>query len=183
MLVAGSKLFEFLFLLADVLPLAFPVAFVADDVLQVFVHVNVVAAHFGGGVGYHVLRQPDFAGYLDGKGAAGVTGGKFEKGLHEVAVVEHGTVYNALGFFGKVLEVLIVRGDDAEAALAVEAVKQGFGDGSANLRLRPAAELIDEEESRGVAVFYEKLHVRQVGTVRTQVVLNALLVAYVNKYI
>ena len=45
--VTGGDIFQFLFLLADILPFAFPVTFIADNILQVFIHINIIRADFG----------------------------------------------------------------------------------------------------------------------------------------
>ena len=66
-LVARCQLFELLFAAADVLPLVFPVTLVADNVLEILVHVDIIAAHLFRGFGNDIVRQADFAGDLDGE--------------------------------------------------------------------------------------------------------------------
>ena len=65
--VARDQLFELLFATADVLSLVFPVTLVADNVLEILVHVDVIAAHLFGGFGDDIVRQADLAGDLDGE--------------------------------------------------------------------------------------------------------------------
>ena len=65
--VARYQLLELLLAAADVLSLVFPIPLVADNVLEILVHVDIVAAHLFGGFGDDVVRQTDFAGDLDGE--------------------------------------------------------------------------------------------------------------------
>ena len=65
--VARDQLLELLLAAADVLSLVFPVTLVADNVLEILVHVDIIAAHLLGGFGNDVVRQTDFAGDLDGE--------------------------------------------------------------------------------------------------------------------
>ena len=65
--VARDQLLELLLAAADVLSLVFPVTLVADNVLEILVHVDIIAAHLFGGFGNDIVRQADFAGDLDGE--------------------------------------------------------------------------------------------------------------------
>ncbi len=85
-----------------------------------------------------------------------------EQRFHALAVIEHGAVDDAGRFVGKVLEVLVVRGDDAKHTFLVEFLKDSLCDGSANLRLGTAAKFVDEDERVAVAKGEKTLHVLQV---------------------
>ena len=74
-----------------------------------------------------------------------------------------------------------MRCDDAEHFLAVETFEQGFGQRTAHERFRAAAELVDKQQCTLVAVPNEVFHVRQMRTVGAQIVLDALLVADIDK--
>ena len=65
--VARDQLLELLLAAADVLSLVFPVTLVADNVLEILVHVDIIAAHLLGGFGDDVVRQTDLAGDFDGE--------------------------------------------------------------------------------------------------------------------
>ena len=52
-----------------------------------------------------------------------MTDGEAKEWLHEVAVVEHGAIDDALVILGVLLEVLVMGGDDAERAVTVEALE------------------------------------------------------------
>ena len=73
---------------------------------------------------------------------ARLTDGELEQGLHLVTVVEHGAVDHALVVVGKVLQVLIVGGDDAKGLLLPELLQYGLGNGAANHGLCAASKLI-----------------------------------------
>ena len=60
-----------------------------------------------------------------------------------MAVVEHGAVDEPGMVLGVGLEVLVVRRDDAEGPLVIEAVQQRLRDGSAYGGLGAAAEFVD----------------------------------------
>ena len=135
-------LHHLLLLRVDGLPLAFPVTFVACDVKQVFVGIDVFSAHKLRGIGYHLLGNAYLAGYLYGEAAARVAYLQLEECGHLLAVVEHGTVHHSLRVLGKVLEVLVVRRDDAKGTFLHEALQYGFRNGAADSWLRASAELI-----------------------------------------
>ena len=65
-----DDLFEFLLFLANGRALVFPITFVASDVEQIFVKVDIIAAHDFLGIGNNVCRQACFARYFDGKRTA-----------------------------------------------------------------------------------------------------------------
>ena len=60
-------------------------------------------------------------------------------------------------------------------------LKDGLGDGSANLRFSAATHFVDEYQCLLATTIQEGFHVLQVRTVGAQVVLKRLLVADVNK--
>ena len=91
--------------------------------------------------------------------------------MHHVAVVEHGAVDDTLRVLCKLFQVLVVCGYDTECLFPIETVEKYFCDGTADLRFGTSAEFIDEQERTFIAILDEKLHVRQVGTVSTEVVL------------
>ena len=62
-----------------------------------------------------------------------------------MSVVEHSAVDDAWMVLGKVLEILIVGGDDAKSLLLPELFEHGLGNGSTDGRLRTAAKLVDEQ--------------------------------------
>ena len=162
----------------DLLPLRLPVHFVARDVLQVLVAHDVVLADDARGVADNVLGDARFAGYLDGEAAAGVAYAQQEEGLHGSAVVEHGAVDDAGVRLGVELEVLVVCRDDAPGCCLHEAIEHSLGQGTAYLRLRAAAELVDEQQALRPSVLHHRFQAQQVGAVGREVVLDALFVAY-----
>ena len=99
-----------------------------------------------------------------------------------MAVVEHGAIDDPIRLLSEVLQVLVVGRDDTETPVSVEAVEERLGDRPADLGLGTATELVDQEDRALVAVLDEKFHVHQVGTVGTQVVLDALLVADIDEH-
>ena len=181
LLVVRDGLFEFLLAVVDVSALVFPIHFVADNVLEIFVAHHIVFAHEVGGVANDVVGDADFAGDLDGEGAPGVADLEHEEGLHLGAVVEHGAIGHVGTALGEVLEVLIVGGDDAAGVAVDELAKDGFGEGAADLGFGAATEFVDEEEAARGAVFHHRLHVEEVGGVGRKVVLETLLVADVDE--
>jgi len=151
-LVSADGLFHLLLLLADILPLGLPVSLVAYNVLQIFVALYVFTAHNFRCVGNHLFGQAYFTGNLYGKRTARITYLQLEEGLHLVAVVEHGAVYNAFVVFGKMLQILIVSSDDSVSPSLVEPFQDGFGHSTTDLGFRAASELVDEQQAAFVAV-------------------------------
>ena len=142
----GDDGVEAFLLLVYVVTLVFPVFAVAHDVEQILVHVDVVAAHNLARLVDDLCRQTRLAGNLDGKRTAGIADGQLEEGLHELPIVEHGAIDNARSLVGKLLEVLVVRGNDAHDPLVVELLEDGLCDGGTDLGFGSAAKLVDEHE-------------------------------------
>ena len=178
-LIARYGLLEFLLPLVDGLPFAFPVAFVADDVLEILVALYVVGAYDVGGVLDNLLGQSCLPGYLYGERASRPSDGKTEEGFHQMAVIEHGTVGDMVVAVGEMLEVLVVGGDDRPRPSVEELLQTALGDGTTNLWFRTRSELIDEDKCPGVGLLYHILHVEQMGGIGTEVVLQTLFVANV----
>ena len=106
---------------------------------------------------------------------------KLEEGTEFLPVVEHGAVNEARLVVGEFLDILIVCGDDPEAAGTAELAQYGLGEGGAYLRLGTGAYLVGENEGIGIATPQEVLHVAQVRGIGGEVVLYALLVADVDE--
>lgn len=159
LLVVRDGLFEFLLAVMDVAALVFPIHFVADNVLEVFVAHHIVFAHEVGGVANDIVGNADLAGDFDGEGATGVADLEHEERLHLGAIVEHGAVDHIATRLGEVFEILIVGGDDAAGVAVDKLTEDGFGEGTTNLRFGAATEFVDEEKAARGAVFHHRLHV------------------------
>ena len=179
--VVSNHLIEPPLLGTHVLSLVFPIAAVAHDVEQVFVHIDVVAAHNLGRLVNDLLRQARLTGNLDGERTAGIAHRQLEQRLHVLAVIEHRPVDHTVGLVGKMFQVLVVGRHHAHHLMLVQLLEDGLGDGPANLRFGATAHLVDEDERLLAATREEKFHVLQVAAVGTQVVLDALLVTDVDK--
>ena len=177
MFIAFYLALQLLLALMDIGALVFPVTLVANDVLQIFVALDVVGAHDVAGLAYHLFGESYLARNLDGKRAAGATYGELEQRLHLVAVVEHGAVGHALVLVGEVLEVLVVRGDDAPGSVGKKLPQYTLGYGSADVGLGSGAKLVDEYQCGWIGLLQHVLHIEQVGGVGGQVVLETLLIA------
>ena len=161
LLIALDGLLHLLLMLMNALAFLLPIALVADDVLQILVGVDVVLADDFAGILDHLLGDAGLSGYLDGKRAARIADGKAEERLHQLAVVEHGAVHDALRLLGEVLQVLVVGGDDAERPFLVEDLQHRLRHRATDLGFSAPAELVDEDEALPVAVLHHLLHVQQ----------------------
>ena len=159
LLVVRDGLFEFLLAVVDVAALVFPIHFVADNVLEIFVAHHIVFAHEVGGVANDIVGNADLAGDFNGEGATGVADLEHEEGLHLGAVVEHSAVDHIATRLGEVFEILVVGGDDAAGVAVDKLTEDGFGEGTTNLRFSAATEFVDEEKAARGAVFHHCLHV------------------------
>ena len=157
--IAGSLLFQCLLVLAYVLALALPVAFVSHDILQILVALNIVGAHYRGGLCYHLFGQSCLAGYLYGKGRARPANGQLEQGSHLVPVVEHGSVDDALVLVGIMLQVLVMGGDYAEGLLLAELSQHALRNGRTYHRLGASAKLVNEQQGAVAGLSHHVLHV------------------------
>ena len=79
-----------------------------------------------------------------------------------MAVVEHGTVGNAVVRVGVVLQVLVVGGYHAPRVLLYKLVEHRLSHCAANLRLGARAELVDEQQCVLARLAHHVLHVQQV---------------------
>ena len=77
------------------LALAFPVAFVACDVEQVLVGIDVLLSHELCCIGYYLFRNTNLACYFDGKATSGIAYLQLEKSSHLLSVVEHCAVHDS----------------------------------------------------------------------------------------
>lgn len=159
LLVVRDGLFEFLLAVVDVATLVFPIHFVADNVLEIFVAHHIVFAHEVGGVANDVVGNADLAGDFNGEGATGVADLEHEERLHLGAIIEHGAVDHIATRLGEVFEILVVGGDDAAGVAVDKLSEDGFGEGTTNLRFGAATEFVDEEKTARGAVFHHRLHV------------------------
>ena len=66
---------------------------------------------------------------------------------------------------------------------SVEFVENGLGNGTAQHWLGSGAKLVDKNQCAIVGIPYKVLHIKQMRTVRTQVVVDALLVADIDENI
>ena len=135
--------------------------------MQVFVALDVLAAHYLRGVGNDILRQTYLSGYLDRERTARVAYLQLEEGLHQMAVVQHGAVHHSFVVFGKVLQVLVVGGDDAERLFLVETLQHSFGNGTAYLRFGSSAKLVNQDEAAFVTVLHHDFHIGQMRRIGT----------------
>ena len=166
----------------DGLSLVFPVALVACDIQQIFVGIHIVLTHESRCIGNDILGYARLARYLHGKAAARIAHLQLEERLHLLPVVEHRTVYHAWSILGKVLEVLVVRGDYTKGSPAHEALQNRLGNGTAYGWLCASTELVNKQQACRIGIAHHLLHVLQVSAIGTQVVLDALFIAYIYQY-
>ena len=100
-----------------------------------------------------------------------------------LGVVAHGAVHEVRRALGKVLQVGVVRGDDAVHARSVQLVEHGFGNGAAQAGLGAGAEFVNQHQAFLAGQQHKLLHGQQVRGVGRQVVFQALLVADVQENI
>ena len=181
-LIALDGLFHVLFTLAYCLAFALPIAFVAHNVLQVLIGIDVFTAHNFRGIGDDIFGQTYLAGNLYSERTARIAYLQQEQCLHQMAVIEHGAVYYTFVVFGKMFQILIVCGDDTERQFLVEAFQYGFGDSASYLGFRSTTEFINQDEAPFIATFHHDFHVCKVGGIGTQIIFNGLLVTDVNEY-
>ena len=166
----------------NVLALVLPIAFVAHNILQVLVTLDIFRTNDVSCITDYLFGQTNLAGNLYGETAAWSTNGKLEQSLHLVAVVEHRTVHHTFVVFCKVLQILIVGGYHTPCLFVHELCEYSFGNGSTNLWFCTRAELVDKQQGLVVGIANHVLHVQQVRRVSRQVVLYALLVTDVNHH-
>ena len=98
-----------------------------------------------------------------------------------MAVIEHGTIDHTLVAVGKMLQILIVCGDDAVGLAPAKLLEHRLGNSPADLRFRAGAKLIDKQQRTVVGTLHHVLHVEQMTRIGAQVIFYALLVANVDE--
>ena len=121
--ITGSDIFQFFLLLTDILPFAFPVPFIAYDILQVFVHIDIIRSAFAEASAITSSGRPILRAISTAKELPGISDRKLEQGLHQMAVVQHGTVYDTFRILGEMLQILVVGRDYPKAMIPVEAIQ------------------------------------------------------------
>ena len=116
--------------------------------------------------------------YLKGKRATRLTNGKLVERLHLLLIIEHSTIDDALMRSRILLEIAVVRRDDAPRPLLIKECQKPLRYGSTQLRLRASSKLINQEQTIRSASGRHSSHVLQVRGVSTQIVLHRLIVAY-----
>ena len=80
------------------------------------------------------------------------------------------------------LQILVVGGNHTHHSLLVQLFENGLRYRRTDLRFRAATKFIDKNQCFLATTAQKRLHILQVRTVCTQIVLNRLLVAYVHKH-
>ena len=151
---------------------------VAGDLAEVALDADELLAGARLRVLDDALREAHLARELESEGVAGQADLQLEHRGDLCGVVEHGAVDHVrVGARGVKLEVGVMRGDHSPHAATVELGEDRLGNGAAGRRLRAGAEFVDEHERVLVSVGEHIAHVREEGTVGTQVVLEVLVVA------
>ena len=155
--------------------------FVEFHLLQLVLEIEHLSAHLALGVFEHLGWEADVAGYLEGKGTAGMADGKAVEGFHLLGVEEHGTVADAGAGIGHKFEVGEVSGHHTEGAAAVQLFEQGLGDGTSRAGFSAATQLVEQEEGVGVGSLQKLFHVLEGGGIGAEIVVDGLLVADVDE--
>ena len=151
----------------DGLAFTLPVTFVACNVQQVLIGIDIILTYNLCGIGNYLLGNAYLSGYLDSKATTRVANLQLEESLHTMAVVKHSSVYYARGIFGKVLQVLVVGGDNTIGTILDESLQDSFGNGSSDGWLRTASKLVDEQQAVWVTATHHILHIQEMAAVGT----------------
>ena len=176
-------LLEVLLLLADILAFVLPIALVARNILQVFIVVYMFLAHNVRGTLDNRFRQANLTRNLHGKTTTGLTDRELEEGFELSAVIEHSAINDTLGTLSHVLEIAVVGSHHAKSALLIERRKNSFGNRTTNHRFGTSTKLINEQKGMCIGIAHKMLHVSKVRRVGREVVLNGLLVTYINEQV
>ncbi len=118
--VAGEGFLDSFFFPAYVGAFVFPIPAVACDIEQILVEVDIIAANNFACVIDDVIGQTGLACDFYGERAAGLSDCEFELRPHLLAVVEHGAVDKSGRLFCKLLQIMVVGGNDAPHTFGVE---------------------------------------------------------------
>ena len=83
---------------------------------------------------------------------------KAEKGLHLMPVIKHRTIGHTLVTISKMLQVLVVGGDDGISPLFDEVFEHGFRQSASNVGLCARTKLVNEKQGMGIALLHHLLH-------------------------
>ena len=172
---------ELFLALADSCALVLPITFVAGDVEQIFVEIDIVTAYNLARLVDNLGGQPGLARYLESERAARIAYRQAEQRLHEMAVIEHRTVDQALGVLGVMLQILEMGRYHTPHPAVVETMKDGLRYRASDLRLGAPAELIDKSQRSRAPALEHEFHRAQMRRVGRQIVFNRLIVANVKE--
>src|SRR5690554_2706458 len=79
-------------------------------------------------------------------------------------------------------QIGIMRGNNSITAFLIQAVDNGFSDGTSQHRLCTGTEFINQDKGIFIAVSDKIFHVEKMGTIGAQIVIKRLLIANINKY-
>ena len=161
--IFSDSLLQVFLALVHTLSFVLPVAFVAYYVLQILVALNVVRPYDGARLAYHLIGYARLARNLYRKRRTGLTYCQLKQRSHLMAVVQHGTIGNAVVRVGIMLQVLIVGGYHAPSMLLHKLVEHSLGYGTAYLRLGTRTKLVDKQQRCLASPTHHVLHIEQVG--------------------
>ena len=164
----------------DVLSLVFPIALVTNDVLKIFVALDIFRPDDVRSIFDDLFRNANLSGYLDGERTSWFPDFKLEQGAHLVSIVKHGTVRDTILNISVLLKVLVVGRYHGKDFFQAELLQYTFRYSRSDARLGATAKLINQQKCATVAAFEHVFHVEQMAGIGTQVVFDILFVTNVN---
>ena len=179
-LILADDALKFLFAQMDVLSLVFPIALVTNDVLKIFVALDIFRPDDVRSVFDDLFRNANLSGYLDGERTSWFSDFKLEQGAHLVSIVEHGAVRDTILNISVLLKVLVVGRYHGKDFFQAELLQYTFRYSRSDARLGATAKLVNQQERATVAALEHVFHVEQMAGIGTQVVFDILFIANVN---
>ena len=138
----------------------FPVSLVADNILQIFVALNIIRTHNVGSLTNHLFRQSRLACYLNSKRASRPSDGQLKQWAHLMSVIKHSAIGYTVVRIGKMFEVLIVCCNHRPSATLAELSQNALGYSPTNLWLGARTKLVYQNKRLGRSLPNHILHVQ-----------------------
>ena len=140
----------------------FPVSLVADNILQVFVALNIIRTHDISSLTNYLFRQSRLACYLNSKRASRPSNGQLKQRAHLMSIIKHSAIGNTVVRIGKMFEVLIVCCNHRPSATLAELPQNALGYSPTNLWLGARTKLVYQNKRFRRSLPNHILHVQKV---------------------
>ena len=180
--IRGFELLDFAVGNANSITFLLPIATVARNLTQLTLNVDMVAASLLACSANDIFGQTDLASNLDRERTTRLTHFEAEQRTDILHIEHHSAILDALVVRCEIFDIRVVSRDDAIGAALDQLFENSLGNRTTHNRLGTRTKLINQHQRARRCAAEHILHIEQVRRVGTQIVVDRLLVADVDKY-